>query len=125
MIKKFVFLLLISLSLLLVGCNGDNSETAVQYLQALNDRDLETAQTLVCDARQDDVTMGLVTVDDSETEGFNFESISCQPSGSDVLCRYTIDQHTENVEQTGVESNHEVVFDFEGDKVCGFDEEID
>lgn len=122
--KNFFFLLWIILSILIVGCEGNQANTAVQYLEALNDRDLETARNLVCEARQDDVTMGLVSVDEQEEESFSFINISCSPRGDDVLCRYTVEQTTQSAEITGVQRPREIVFDFEGDKVCGFEEQV-
>jgi len=124
MMKKLVIGLLLGVSVLLAGCTGDNAATAVQYLDALNQRDLETAQSLVCDARQDDVAMGLTTVDDPTVEPFAFKNVSCTSQGSGVLCRFVVDQRAEDQAFTDVENSREVVFHFEDGKVCGFDEEV-
>lgn len=66
----------------LVSCAAEDPGTAVAYLDALNTRDLETARDLVCEARQDDVTMGLVTVDDVQVEPFEFTNVSCSSQGA-------------------------------------------
>lgn len=123
-VKKVVVWLFLSLGLLLVGCSSDSPETAVQYLEALNQRDLETARSLVCEARQDDVTMGLTTVDDPEAEQFEFNNVSCSSRGGDVMCRYYIKQFTEAAEATGVQVERQIVFEFEDGKICGFEEQV-
>lgn len=122
--KKLILLLLISISVLSMGCaSGDEVNTAVAYLEALNTRDLETAQSLVCDARRDDVTMGLTTVDDPPQE-FEFSSISCAAQGDGVMCRFVIQQYPQGEEDTGVQLNREVVFNFEDGRICGFEEQV-
>lgn len=123
--KKVMFLLLIGLTtFVLVSCSGNHAETAVQYLNAINNRDLETAQSLVCESRKDDVTMGLMSVTEQEEDSFSFINISCSDRGDDALCRFTIKQETQSTEVTGVERPHEVIFNFDGDKVCGFEEQV-
>lgn len=112
------------LFLLLAGCNANNADTAVRYLEALNQRDLQTAENLVCPARQDDVAMGLTTVSDPQGEQFNFENISCQPQGDGVACRFSIQQTTQDAPLTGTENARQVVFNFEDGKVCGFEEQV-
>ncbi|MCC6605813.1 MAG: hypothetical protein IT327_21575 [Anaerolineae bacterium] len=58
-VKIYLVGLLVSLALFgLASCTAGDPGTAVAYLDALNTRDLETARDLVCEARQDDVTMG-------------------------------------------------------------------
>ena len=122
--------LLMGLAVLgVVSCAAGDPGTAVAYLDALNSRDLETARDLVCEARQDDVTMGLVTVDDVQVEPFEFTNVSCSAQGGDVLCRFTIRQATEHDAVSGVSGidqslAREVVFNFEDGRICGFEEQV-
>lgn len=122
--KKLILLLLLLGGLLLSGCGSNNTDTAIEYLDALNQRDVETARSLVCSQYEDDVTMGLTSVDDPEAEAFAFSEISCAARGSDVSCRFAISQLTEGADTTGVEQTRQVVFDFENGRVCGFEEEV-
>ncbi len=124
-VKKIIMLLIVTVSVLLTGCaSGDQVNTAVEYLEALNTRDLETAQALVCDTRQDDVAMGLTTVDDASEEEFEFSNVSCAAQGDDVMCRFVIEQYPQGAEDTGVQSNRQVVFNFEDGRICGFEEQV-
>lgn len=122
--KKLILLALLLGSLLLAGCGSNNTDTAIDYLEALNQRDLDTARSLVCSQYEDDVAMGLMTVDDPEVEPFSFSDVSCAARGSDVSCRFTISQLTEAADTTGVEQTRQVVFEFENGRVCGFEEEV-
>lgn len=124
--KKIILSTLLSsfLFLLLTACGNNNSGTAVQYLNALNERDLEAARALVCEERQDDVTMGLTTVDDPAQEQFEFSNIACAPEGSNVSCRFVVEQVTGNAEPTGVQQPRQVVFEVEDGKICGFEEQV-
>lgn len=122
--------LLMGLAVLgVVSCAAGDPGTAVAYLDALNTRDLETARNLVCEERQDDVTMGLVSVDDVQVEPFEFTNVSCSAQGGDVLCRFTIRQATEHDAVSGVSGidqslAREVVFNFEDGRICGFEEQV-
>lgn len=122
--KKFAPLLIGLTLAMLIGCSGGSPAVAVQYLEALNERDLETARELVCEARQDDVTMGLTTVDDPTVEPFSFSNISCTARGGDVACRFVIEQETEAADNTGTEQMRDVIFRFEDGKICGFEEQV-
>ncbi|MFO7683236.1 MAG: hypothetical protein R6X34_24645 [Chloroflexota bacterium] len=110
--------------LLLAGCNSNDPGTAVQYINALNERDLETARSLVCPERQDDVAMGLISVADPVIEPFTFQNVSCSSRAGDVLCRFSIEQRTEEHIFTNEQFTREVVFKFEDGKVCGFEEQV-
>lgn len=129
-VKIYLVGLLVSLALFgLASCAAGDPGTAVAYLDALNSRDLETARDLVCEARQDDVTMGLVSVDDMQVEPFEFTNVSCSAQGGDVLCRFTIRQATEHDAVSGVSGidqslAREVVFNFEDGRICGFEEQV-
>ncbi len=128
--KHFLFWLFMSLCLFgLASCAAEDPGTAVAYLDALNTRDLETARDLVCEARQDDVTMGLVTVDDVQVEPFEFTNVSCSAQGGDVMCRFNIRQATEHDAVSGVSGidqtfAREVIFNFEDGRICGFEEQV-
>lgn len=131
-LKLKIFLLLLFMSVALFGlssCANGDPGTAVAYLDALNTRDLETARSLVCEDRQDDVTMGLVSVDDVQVEPFEFTNVSCSAQGGNVLCRFTIRQATEHDAVSGVSGidqtfAREVVFNFENGRICGFEEQV-
>lgn len=131
-LKLKIFLLLLFMSVTLFGlasCANGDPGTAVAYLDALNTRDLETARSLVCEDRQDDVTMGLVSVDDVQVEPFEFTNVSCSAQGGNVLCRFTIRQATEHDAVSGVSGidqtfAREVVFNFEDGRICGFEEQV-
>lgn len=131
-LKLKIFLLLLFMSVALFGlasCANGDPGTAVAYLDALNTRDLETARSLVCEDRQDDVTMGLVSVDDVQVEPFEFTNVSCSAQGGNVLCRFTIRQATEHDAVSGVSGidqtfAREVVFNFEDGRICGFEEQV-
>lgn len=117
-------LLLSGVLLLLAACAANNVDTAVEYLEALNARDLDRARALVCEEQEDDVTMGLTTVDDPQVEPFTFSNVSCAARGADVSCRFTIEQFTQSEQTTGVTQTRQVVFRFQDGKVCGFEEEV-
>lgn len=129
---KKIILFLLMMSLLLLGvasCAEGDPATAVAYLDALNERDLEAARELVCEARRDDATMGLMTVDDPQVEPFEFTNVSCSMQGGDVQCRFNIEQKTEDNDVTGalgpdVTQTREVVFEFEDGRICGFEEQV-
>lgn len=118
------FILLIMSALFLVGCGAADPDLAINYLSALNQRDLETASALVCEARQDDVTMGLTTVDDPNVEPFMFTNVSCSARGTDLMCRFTVEQETESQETIIVQQTRQVVFEVENGRICGFEEEV-
>ncbi|MBK8905210.1 MAG: hypothetical protein IPM53_28770 [Anaerolineaceae bacterium] len=126
------FLLLLFMSLLLFGvasCANGDPGTAVAYLDALNNRDLETAQKLVCEARQNDVTMGLVSVAGAPVEAYEFTNVSCSSRAGDVLCRFTIEQKTVRDDIGGVAGidvtrSRQVIFEFEDGLICGFEEQV-
>lgn len=122
--RKVNLLLLVIVAIMLGGCSENRVNIAVEYLDAINSRDLATAQALVCPARQDDVSMGLMSVDEADAASFAFVNVSCSARGGDVLCRYTIQQETQSAEVTGVQNPREVIFNFEGDKICGFEEQV-
>ena len=122
--KISVWLILLCTCLLLLSCNKNDPETAVQYLEALNQRDLKRAEALVCKARQDDVAMGLTTVDDPDAQSFDFSNISCASRGSGVMCRFVIKQYTADAQLTGMEQERQVVFEFKNGKICGFEEQV-
>lgn len=123
--KKLILLLFACILLGAVSCAGaGNVDTAVQYIDALNNRDIDAARELVCESYEDDVTMGLTTVDDPVVEPFSFSNVSCSARGSDAACRFTIAQQTESADVGGIEQNRSVIFKFEDGKVCGFDEQV-
>jgi hypothetical protein len=121
--KFFLVLLLIGLmSGVLIACGdtdaGEDVNTAVQYIEALNQRDIETANTLVCEERADEITDALMGVDDEEAE-YSFENVACQAQEDDVSCRYTIIQPTDEEEE---QFDRNVIFEFEDGVICGFEQ---
>jgi len=48
--------------------------------------------------------------------------VSCAAQGGDVACSYTIVQQTGD--DTPQESDRNVIFEFENDLICGFEEEV-
>lgn len=128
--RKFLFLLFVSLFLLgAASCANGDPGTAVAYLNALNERDLETALDLVCEARQDDVTMGLVSVQGPPVEAYEFTNISCASRAGNVLCRFTIEQKlprddVEGIAGIAVPQSREVLFEMEDGQICGFEEQV-
>lgn len=122
--SKLCITMLFAALFLLVGCGTNNADTAVRYLEALNQRDIEAARGLVCEVREDDVTMGLMSAGDLQQPSFSFSNVSCTARADDVLCRFTIEQFTEGAELTGIQRARQVVFDFEDGKVCGFEEQV-
>lgn len=109
----------------LSACGGEaHEEIAVQYLDALNSGDLDAAAAYACEERADDIVAALMDVSDPEQANVSFMNVSCRPEGEDVSCRFTITQETEAAETTGQQFNRQVVFQFEDDRICGFEEEI-
>lgn len=121
--KKFSLLLAFVALLWLVACNdGGNVATAVQYLNALEQGDVETATDLACPERADAIMSGLMDVSEAEQGSFSFENVSCAARGSGVACRYTIIQ--EIADAVPQEFERSVVFDFENDQICGFEQQV-
>ena len=113
---------LIGLVLFVACSSSGNVDTAVRYLNALEQGDVDTATQLVCPERADMIMSGLRDVSPEERGSFSFENVSCAARGSGVACRYTIVQQT--TEETPQEFERNVVFDFEDDLICGFEEEV-
>lgn len=123
--KKLIVLALMLLGTTwgLLGCGGaTNVTTAVDYIDALEDGDLESAAVLVCPERSDDILDSLMEVSEENRENFDFRNVSCAAQGSDVACRYNI------VQDTTVDNSQEfvrnVIFEFEDGLICGFEEEV-
>jgi len=123
--------LLILLGCLLLGtavlsaCGGEaHEDIAVQYLDALNQADLDAAAAYVCPERADDIVTALMDVSDPEQANVSFMNVSCRPEGEDVSCRFTITQETEAAETTGQQFDRQVVFQFEDNRICGFEEQV-
>lgn len=116
--------LLLVLAALQAACSsGPNKvEMAVRYLDLLNDGDAQAAADLVCEERADDLAAAVMSVTESERATFTFQNVSCQPRGGDVLCRYTIEQEQED--DTPIETSHNVIFSFENERICGFEEQV-
>jgi hypothetical protein len=121
---RIFWLIVVSLAFLLTGCGNDDVATAVNFLQALNQRDVTQAAEYVCPERQDEIVGGLLTVSDPAAETFNFQNVSCSAQGDGVLCRYTIDQLTEGADLRSEQYARQVVFAFEDGRICGFEEQV-
>ncbi len=126
--KQPVLLTILTLFIFfLVACGGNNVTTAVDYLNAINERDFDAAAALACEERADEIIDGLLSVSPEERQSIEFERVSCsQQAGDEVLCRFTIVQvETEiNNEDTVFEEDRSVVFEMEDGRVCGFHEEV-
>lgn len=122
--RLLTFALLLLLAALTAACDtgSNNVATATRYLDTLNDGDADAAGDLVCEERADDITAAIMTVSESELATISYENVTCQPRGDDVLCRYTIQQEQED--GTFVETSHNVIFSFENDLICGFEEQV-
>lgn len=121
--KTFLVLLLIGLlGGVLSACGaadaGEDVNTAVQYIEALNQRDIEAAHALVCEERADEITDALMGVDEEEAD-YSFENVTCQAQEDDVACRYTISQPTDEEEE---QFDRNVIFEFEDGAICGFEQ---
>ncbi len=122
--RIWMILFALTLVLLLAGCDDDDVGTAVNFLDALNQRDVTAAASYVCPERRDDIVGGLLTVIDPGAETFNFENVTCEGRGGDVLCRYTIDQVTGGADLTSETFSRQVTFEFEDGLICGFSEQV-
>lgn len=107
----------------LAACNsGDNIATAVQYINALGEGDIDTATSLTGPERADTIMSGLLGVSEAERENFSFENVRCAARGGDVACSHTITQQIGD--GTPQERDRSVVFQFDGGQICGFEEEV-
>jgi len=123
--RTFLFLTIFFVSFLLSSCGGnEDAGTAVTYLEAMNEGDVATATELVCPARADDVTMGLISVNDASEPEFSFNNISCSETGSGVECRFVVEAVTMGDEGEFFQQNRSVIFEFEDGKICGFEEQV-
>lgn len=123
--KKFLFLtaVLLTFSFGLTACDaGDNVAIAVEYIEALERGDLDTAAALVCDEREEEIANSLIEVTEEERDNFAFTNVSCTARGGDVECRYNIVQDT-TVDNTQ-EFQRNVIFEFEGDQICEFEQGV-
>jgi hypothetical protein len=121
--KKLILLATFILLTALAACSsGDNVATAVQYINALEDGDIDTATNLVCPERADDVLSGLVDVTSAERGDYSFESVSCAARGSGVACSFIIVQQLDD--ETPSEFERSVIFEFDDGQICGFEEEV-
>lgn len=110
--------------ILLSGCGGGQRdiETATQFMNALNQGDVDTARALSCPEEAEDLIQGLATVGADEREEWEFQNVNCQAYSGEVLCSYQIAQEVEDATQET--NDFEVVFEMEGGKVCGFAESL-
>ncbi len=121
--KKLILLIIFILLTGLAACSsGDNVATAVQYIEALEEGDIDTATSLACPERADDVMSGLVDVTAAERGDYTFERVSCAARGSGVACSFTITQQLDD--ETPSQFDRSVIFEFEGGQICGFEEEV-
>jgi hypothetical protein len=126
-IRTALFSLLIMLIFALVSCGEDNVSTAVSYLGALNEGDLDRAAALACAARADEIVDSLMSVEPEEQATVEFQRVSCSQRTSDeVACQFTIMQEGTDInnEDTFFEQERNVVFDIEDGRICGFHEEV-
>lgn len=109
----------------LAACDDDSAsgpEVAQEYLEALNEGDLETARDNSCKEQHDELEAGLTSQD---TSAFSFENISCEGDDESVTCEYTIEQNEvgdfpdPNQDTQGFRT---IIFDLEDNKICGFEE---
>lgn len=108
---------------LLAACGGGNAdvETAMAYLNALNEGDVGAALAHVCEAHADEVREGLTSTTDTERRTFSYTNIQCSASGSDeVNCTYTVvqDAGTSDNAAQGTERVETVTLRMEDGKVC-------
>ena len=121
--KKGTLLFLFLWLVLSIACsNSGDVAMAVQYINALEEGDVHTATELVCPERSDTIMSGLMGVSPEERGSFSFENVSCAAQGSDMACSYTIVQQTGD--DTPQEFDRNVIFEFENDLICGFEEEV-
>jgi hypothetical protein len=117
-----ITILLLLLSIFLAACGGSDTDrvaVAADYMEALNNQEFDAISNYVCDERADEINNALMTVTEEEEMSFSFENVQCSARGADVLCRYTLRQ-----EQNGVEnrSSLDVTFSFEDGRICGFEQ---
>ena len=120
--RLFLIVLLTAVLGISTACNDNRADTATQYMEALNTGNLEEAQELACPERADDIVAALMGVTSEERARFSFINLSCSPRGDEVSCRYTITQQTED--GTPVQSDRNVVFQFEDGQICDFEQEV-
>lgn len=121
--KRIFTVGLLLFTILLVGCTGDNVATAVEYIEALNQRNLEEVNDYVCAEQADEITESLMSVTGSE-DAFSFVNVSCAARGGDVLCRYSISQESLEDEDVNITQDREVTFEFEDGQICGFEQQV-
>ncbi|MAU00178.1 MAG: hypothetical protein CL608_23810 [Anaerolineaceae bacterium] len=121
--KKLILLITFVLLTGVAACSsGDNVATAVQYINALEEGDIDSATSLACPERSDEIMSGLVDVTAAERGDYSFETVSCAARGSGVACSFTIVQQLGD--ETPSEFDRSVIFEFDGGQICGFEEEV-
>lgn len=126
--KKFykiaVLLLLPLAAFILGGCTlaSDNADIAVDYLTAVNDRNLTEAEDHICESRLDELKEGLLSATTAGRAQYTFENVSCGPRGDDVRCTYNIVQDIDTSQEDRF--SRDIIFEFEDGKICGFQEGV-
>ena len=126
-IRTALFSLFIMLIFGLVACAEDNVATAVSYLGALNEGDLDQAASLACAERADEIVDSLMSVEPEEQASVEFQRVSCSQQASDeVACQFTIVQEETDINNEGTffEQERNVVFNIEDGRICGFHEQV-
>lgn len=112
--------------LLATACGQNNAATAVNYIEALNDQNIELATEMTCPEVSDVLVDSLMTVEEDDWETIEFQRVTCsQLSANEADCRFTIRQEDTDINnETVFMQDRNVVFNFEDGLICGFEEQV-
>lgn len=123
--KQYILMSAATVALLvLTACatGQQQIEDTVNFLNALNQGEVEEAREFLCEEQADEMIEGLASVSDEERQQWEFQNINCQSYSGNVLCQYQIVQELED--GTLEQLDHEVVFEIEDGQLCGFAETL-